>query len=613
MCGIFGIHGPQDPGWVDAMSAASIHRGPDDSGVYRDGEAGLALAMRRLAIIDIAGGTQPMRSADGRYAIVYNGEVYNSRELRQELEGAGETFATDHSDTEVVFRFLMREGEKCLSRFNGMFALAFYDAKHRTLLCARDRMGIKPLYYTQQAGRFAFASEMKALLTLPFVIREIDRQSLFDYLSLLYVPGEQSILRSVRRLAPAHWLKYSLADGSIRTAPWWRLEFEPDTTVAAAEWPSRIRDELTGAVRRWSLSDVPVAVSLSGGLDSSAIAAVAAQSGLNVSAYSLGFSGAGDDAWNELPLAREVARKWGLPHHEEILRPDAVLDALPAMVASLDEPYAGGLPSWFVYEAIGRQVKVALTGTGGDEMFGSYGKWRFLEDRLPLRRILGIGASASKARFRSGFFDRFYYFAEADKRAILEGGAPDCRDTSNTLYEYFATRYTGNARDAVAALDISTQLPDEFLHMTDRFSMAHSVEARTPFLDNGMIDLMRRVPAAIRTRRNDLKYLLRKAVAPLLPPSLLAAPKRGFVIPFGLWMRGPFKSMVEDLLSPSALRAQGLFDPVLYERYVRPHLDGRADHTLRILSLVMFQLWQKTISSVSTSALPHGRKALAGA
>src|SRR5215472_6721912 len=215
MCGIAGIHGHQNSAWIETMNASIIHRGPDGDGLYRDEAAGLALAMRRLAIIDLAGGHQPMHSADGRYALVYNGEIYNAQELRIELEAAGERFATDHSDTEVLLRLLMREGERCLDRLNGMFAFAFYDSVRRILLCARDRFGIKPLYYVHQGGHFAFASELKALLKLPFVSREIDRQALFDYLSLLYVPGSQSILASVRRLAAGHWLSYSLDSGAV--------------------------------------------------------------------------------------------------------------------------------------------------------------------------------------------------------------------------------------------------------------------------------------------------------------------------------------------------------------------------------------------------------------
>ena len=593
MCGIVGIHGSQDPAWVEAMSRRLYHRGPDDDGIFTDPAAQLSLAMRRLAIVDIADGAQPMVSPDGRYVIVYNGEIFNSVELRSELESRGECFVTDHSDTEVLLHLLIRDGEAALSRLNGMFAFAFYDGAQRKLLCARDRFGIKPFYYTTEAGHFAFASELKALLEFPFVSRRVDRQALFDYLSLQYMPGEQSIMASVKRLPAGHCLKYSLADRKLEIKRWWRVVYEPDRSVSKAEWPTLIREELRQAVVRWSQADVPIAVSLSGGLDSSAIAALAVQAGLNISAYSLGFEGEGEAAWNELPLARDVARKWNIPHHELVLRPEATLDALPRMVQALDEPYGGGLPSWFVFEQMAGKVKVAHTGTGGDELFGNYGKWRPLEGGLMRRLLGGAAATVDHARFTREFFDRYYYFSDADKRNILADGGASCCDTADVMYERFADCRQATLRDGIAALDIGTQLPEEFLFMTDRFSMAHSIEARTPFLDNGLVDLVRRIPAEIRTHRGDLKYLLRQAVAPLLPASLLSAPKRGFVIPFGLWLRGPLRPKVEELLAPDRLREQGLFSPRFYDAYVKPHIDGHAEHTQRIWSAMMFQFWHQ--------------------
>jgi asparagine synthase (glutamine-hydrolysing) len=423
------------------------------------------------------------------------------------------------------------------------------------------------------------------------VTREIDRQAFFDYLSLLYVPAGQSILASVHRLSPGHWLKYSLTDRKLQIKRWWEIKYEPDLSVRGADWSARIRDELRQAVLRWSQADVPIAVSLSGGLDSSAIAAIAAQAGLDLTAYSLGFAGPGEAAWNELPLAREVAHKWNIPHHELVLRPEETLRALPQMVAALDEPYGGGLPSWFVFEQMAGKVKVAHTGTGGDELFGNYGKWRTLEGGFLSRWLHVRSNTVDGTFFAREFFDRYYYFGDTEKRAILADGGASCRATSDVLYERLHDQSGPTLRDGIAALDIGTQLPEEFLFMTDRFSMAHSIEARTPFLDNGLVDLVRRIPANFRTRRNDLKYLLREAVSPLLPESLLKAPKRGFVIPFGLWLRGPLKGKVEELLAPDRLRMQALFKPTFHDDYVRPHLDGRADHTQRIWAAMMFQFW----------------------
>lgn len=595
MCGIVGIHGPQRAEWIKRMNAAQFHRGPDDGGIHWDGASGLSLAMRRLSIIDLAGGHQPMVSADGRFALVYNGEIFNAPQLRTQMEAMGEHFVSDHSDTEVLFRLLQREGVRALPRLNGMFAFAFFDRSDGRLLCARDRMGIKPFYYTRQAGRFAFASELKSLMALPFVGREIDRQSLFHYLSLLYVPGERSIVDGVLRLPPGHYLDYDLASGRCQVSSWWQMRFEPDTSMSVREWPERIRVALDGAVRRWSMADVPVGASLSGGLDSSAVVAVARNAGIDVRTFSLGFSSAGEAAWNELPLARRVAEQWDTRHVEIVLQPEALLGDLGQMVAALDEPYAGGLPSWEVFKLMGHSVKVGLTGTGGDELFGNYGKWLPLERRLPRLYLSRRAGRVDAAMFAERIFNRFYYFSDADKRAILSDGGVGCSDTAAMLFGRFHGVGEADARDAVAVTDIGTQLPDEFLHMTDRFSMAHSLEARTPFLDNEFVDLVRRIPARLRTSPGDYKGLLRQAVAPLLPPELLQAPKKGFVIPLGLWLRGPLSGLAERLLEPRRLAEEGIFRPEFHQLYVAPHLAGRADHTQKIWAVLMFQLWHEQL------------------
>lgn len=589
MCGIVGLHAPGHDRearirWLAAMNGVQVHRGPDGDGSYVDEKAALGLAMRRLAIIDIAGGQQPMQTDDGRYSLVFNGEIVNSPELRRELEELGERFVSDHSDTEVLLRLVRRGGIDALPRLNGMFAFALYDSWEGVLTIARDRFGIKPLYYSQSGNAFAFASEMKSLLALPFVDREVNRQSLFHYLSLMYVPGPETILDGVRRLEPGHALVYRLGDRSLRVHRWWRLCFEADHAVPAGEWPERIRSVLGDAVNRWMLSDVPVACSLSGGLDSSSIVGLLAQSGRTVSTYSLGFSGDREAEWNELPLAAEVARKWGTKHHALVMEPASLLADLGRMVWHMDEPYGGGLPSWAVFKQMSADVKVGLTGTGGDELFGNYGKWIGMEGRWFNR------PTATAANFRRHFFDRFYYFPDAAKRAMLSGSAP-LADTSELLFGHYRSAIGSGPRDFCASTDIETQLADEFLTMTDRFSMAHSLEVRPPFLDNELVDLVSRIPAGTRTRPRDLKGLLRQAVAPVLPPALLTAPKKGFVIPLKLWLRNELRPLVERLLSPERLARQGIFDPALYAEHVLPHLDAREDRTTRVWGLLMFQLW----------------------
>lgn len=594
MCGIVGIHGAHDPAWLAAMNDKQRHRGPDGTGSFASAEFDVGIAMRRLAIIDIVGGAQPRVSTDRRYALVYNGEIYNASELRSALEAQGVRFESDHSDTEVLFQLLIREGTDCLARLNGMFAFAFLDLAKGELLLARDRFGIKPLHYAHSDGRFAFASEIKSLLALPYLSREPDHEAAFHYLSLHYVPGEQSAYRAIRRVPPGAWLRRDLRTGATRTGHYWRLRFEPDHSPTRGDWRAAIGSELKAAVGRWAWSDVPVSISLSGGLDSSAIAGFAAEQGLPVRAFSLGFVGTGEEAWNELPLARKVATRWGLPHDEIELEPDALIDALPTMAESLDEPYGGGLPSWFVFQGMSRTVKVGLTGTGGDEMFGNYGKWRGLEARWFGRCGRRQAIQIDRARFRDSLFDRYYYATDAWKRQLFVNPPTRKAATSDLLFDRFhaaASEGAADVRDAWAVTDIATQLSDEFLLMTDRFSMAHGLEARTPFLDNGFVDLVCRIPARDRTSPRDLKGLLREAVSPMLPPELLAAPKRGFVIPLGRWMRGRLRPLVEERLGDDALRRQGLFRPEAVAAIRDTHLSGVADHTPRLWALLMYQLW----------------------
>jgi asparagine synthase (glutamine-hydrolysing) len=587
MCGIVGLIGRESPVGAEAMNALIAHRGPDDAGAFAAPELGVALAMRRLAILDVHGGHQPMTTPDGRYTIVYNGEVYNAPALRATLEREGERFDTDHSDTEVVLRLYAREGRAALDRLNGMFAFAVLDRKDGTLFCARDRLGIKPFYYLAEPGRFAFASELKALLVLPGVPREIDPQSAFHFFSLLYVPGERTILRSVRRLAPGHWLRVDCRNMRVEIGRWWRLEPRQRELGSRPALQREIRDAIVRAVDRWTLSDVPVACSLSGGLDSSAIVGALASRGREVRTFSLGFRSPAERAWDELPLARKVAERWGTVHQEVVMDPDSLLDELVPMAWHLDEPYAGGLPSWLVFKLMSREVKVGLTGTGGDELFGNYGKWRELEGGL-LRRI--FGRQVDEARFRREFFERYYYFADDEKRAVLVLD-DDVEDTASLLYRRYRESGATSPRDAVACTDIGTQLAEEFLMMTDRFSMAHSLEARTPFLDHELVELVFSVPPRVRTARGDLKGLLRESVRDLLPAELLRAPKRGFLLPLAPWLRGRLRPIVETLLAPGRLAQQGLIRPQFHERYVAPHLAGAADHTQKVWAAFMFQLW----------------------
>lgn len=613
MCGIVCLAGGWAPGTETALSESLRHRGPDDHGERVDDELGVRLAMRRLSILDLEGGHQPMSNEDGSQWIIFNGEIFNSPELRARLEACGRRFRTDHSDTECLLVLYQELGEDMLAELNGMFAFVILDRRRRRLFGARDRFGIKPLYYAQVGGRLALASELKALLRLPGFSREIDAESLYHYLSLRYVPGGRSIFRDARRLEAGCAFSYDLATASLSIRRYWRPGGAPEEGRSEEDWCEIVRDELRAAVRRWVLSDVPVGCSLSGGLDSTAIVGLLAEAGRTVRTYTLGFAGAGEEAWSELALARKVAERWGTEHHELTLAPEALLDQLVPMVWHLDEPYGGGLPSWYVFQFMARHVKVALTGTGGDELFGGYGKWRSWEDSLPgarrgvrdrarrlaarlPARLLGPGTKRSLDR-RLGPFahpvDSYpLYLSDAEKRervlAVPLSGIADTRALLRARYEDTGA---GNVRDGFARLDLHLQLPDEFLLMTDRFSMAHSLEARVPFLDHVFAERIAGIPGPQRTRAPDLKNLLRKAVAPLLPGELLRAPKRGFVLPEPLWLRGPLRPLVERLLSPERLRKQALLHPTVYAEQVAPHLSGREPDSSTVWMLLMLQIW----------------------
>jgi len=635
MCGIVGLTGKDAIDHVSVMSDLINHRGPDDYGFYEDRKAAVSLGMRRLSIIDLEGGHQPMGSPDGRVWIVFNGEIYNSPQLRSSLEEKGHEFISNNSDTEVLLHLYLDRGREMLGSINGMFSFVIYDRDNKLLFGARDRLGIKPLYYWIGSGRFAFSSELKSILKLPFVNREINMQSLYHYMSLLYVPGESSIIKNVSRLPPGCQFVFNLESKNIEVKSYWRPSFDRQENRKVEEWAELIRDELRESVRRWTLSDVPIALSLSGGIDSSAIAGLLAEiGGRKISTYSLGFRSEEDRPLSEIELARKVAQKYDTDHHEIFLEPDDLLNDLVDMVWSLDEPYGGGLPSWYIFKMMSEDVKVGLTGTGGDELFGNYGKYRQFEldfysrNALALRRWskTGVDAAASalgpissfadrlpsswrwigKGRFlsktpmmlRSPFGNNYCSvngcFSDPEKRnKVFNDKFFGVEDTGAYLQNEYDSIGAQEMRNGLAVVDMRNQLSEEFLLMTDRFSMAHGLEARTPFLDHNFVELAFTIPPSIRTKpsRDGLKYLLKLAVGDLLPKEILSARKKGFVIPVEQWLRGKLRPLVDRLLNPQRLAKQGIFQPQFYEYYVLPYLNGNCAHTMQIWAALMFQLW----------------------
>lgn len=622
MCGIVGLIGPQEPQWLSAMNGAQHHRGPDDGGEFRDPETQVSLAMRRLSIVDLVDGHQPMIDPVKKRVLVFNGEIFNAPALRRELSELGYRFVTKSSDTEVLLHLFDREGPRMVRRLNGMFAFVIFDPASGRLFGARDRCGIKPLYWTAQQGRFAFASEIKSLLELPFLPREVDRQSLHHYLTCQFVPPPRSIFAGINKLPPGSTFELRLADQSLKIESFWK----PFSDSASASDPSdaahqgyaeavdlgpspepaaivpRLRNLLREAVKSWLMSDVPIGCSLSGGLDSTAVVGLMAEVGIKpLRTWTVGFAEAAGETLDERDLARALAERFGTEHHEIIVKADSLLDDLGTMVSHLDEPYGGGLPSWFVFREMSKEVKVAMTGSGGDELFGNYGKWRihapFSGPFSPRQLWLAWKRAAASGVFqawRNPHGALFHgYFREGDKRSLLR--APGVGETTEAFFESL-WRESGRSdpRDIVPFIDFQGQLPEEFLLMTDRFSMAWSLEARTPFLDPRLVAFVQSLPPGVRTQPRELKYLLKSAIHDLLPPPMLTARKRGFTLPVGAWLRGRLRPLVQDLLGQRFIDRQGIFNPATVADLVGPHLSGAADHEWQIWTLLMFQCWWKT-------------------
>jgi asparagine synthase (glutamine-hydrolysing) len=625
MCGIAGYVGPGiAPDLLPAMVARLKHRGPDDDGVHVDAAAGVGLGMTRLAIIDLETGAQPMATADGAVWIVYNGEIYNFRDVRNGLEARGYRFRT-RSDTEVLLAAYDVYGDSCVDHLRGMFAFAIWDGRQRRLLLARDRLGKKPLYYATRSGRLVFASELKAVLLDPDVRRDVDWTAFHHYLAFGYTPGDRSIFADVVKLPPAHTAVFE--EGKLRVDRYWALPTGRAATaqrVSPADAPRLVRHELREAVRLRLESDVPVGVFLSGGIDSSAVVASLREvTGQRIKTFTVGF-GRAAPSFDELPYARMIAERFETEHHEEIVEP-AIDQLLPGIVAAFDEPFAdsSAVPTWVVAQVTARHVKVALSGVGGDETFAGYPRYLGVRlsgfyEKLPRRlRTLPAGAvlrllresetswnwGGRIRRFLTGadlpMPDRYIawtrFFGAADVNALatpalrrLLGG-----DVDAVQRAAFADAGHDDPMDGAFRIDLLTYLPDDLLAMGDRMSMAHSIELRAPFCDHHLVEQTLRIAPAVKLPGMYLKGLLKAAFAEEFPSALLSRRKQGFMIPLSRWLQTYLRGHVDDLLSPDRLAARGLFDPDAVAGIRREHAAGCASHADRLWSLMMLELWMQ--------------------
>ena len=620
MCGICGVAGG-DPArgreLVGRMCGSMVHRGPDDEGVIQAG--GVTLGMRRLSIIDLAGGHQPMHNEDSTVWVVQNGEIYNHLELREELSAAGHLFATQ-SDTEVLVHGYEQWGEQMVERLNGQFACAVLDQRARQVFLARDRMGIKPLHYAIDGDRFVFASELKALLQDPALRRGVDPVALDEYLAYEFVPSPRSIVRGISKLRPGHTLAWSLAEGRPRVRRYWAPQLNIDGSRRERDLDeecAELRAVLRESVRKELISDVPLGVFLSGGIDSSAVTAMMTQLGGDVKSFSVGFA---ERSFDEAGHARAVARHLGTDHHELMLEPRMLLDLVPRLPVLLDEPLgdASIIPTYLLSAFTRQHVKVALGGDGGDELFAGY-------PTLQAHRLAGYYLRAPRA-VRRGLVEpvvrrlpvsrgnlSFDYRA---KRFVSGAGYPVAERHQRWMGSFSSEErmavLSREVRGSLAALngdsavedygsldplnqvlmiDMRMYLENDILVKLDRASMMASLEGRVPLLNNDFVAYATGLPLSLKLRGLRSKFLLKRALRGILPERILNRPKKGFGIPVAEWFRGPLREQMLSVLSPERIGSEGFFDPAAVGGLVGEHLAGRRDNRKQLWTLFAFELW----------------------
>ncbi|HEX5436715.1 MAG TPA: asparagine synthase (glutamine-hydrolyzing) [Gemmatimonadaceae bacterium] len=643
MCGIAGIVSAADHQRrrIDAMTAALAHRGPDDAGIERLPDA--ALGHRRLSIIDLDGGHQPLANAQRDMHIVFNGEIYNFPALRRELARNGVTFRT-RTDTEVILALYEREGERCVQRLRGMFAFAIWDERHHRLVLARDRMGQKPLFYRRLPdGGLAFASEVKGLLAGRFAEPTLDLQALYHYISLRYIPDSLTLFTGIAKLPAAHLLV--LEHGDIRVSRYWNVSYLEKETGDEQSIRHELDRRLRESVRMHALADVPVGAFVSGGIDSSLVTGMLAdQSPQPIDTFALGVR---EHDFNELPFARRVAERWGTAHREAVVAADLV-HLVPRMIWHMDEPSDPfGVGVYLVSQLAAQHVKVVLTGDGGDELFAGYD--RFAGNRLvdfyavlpaTLRRTVlralanrvpdsfGYKSLAQKVRWvnemsllqggdRYALSMSFLRFTEDAKHALFRpealAGLSEPESTTKILEHYNAS-CVEDAVDRMLYTDGMTRLPDHLLMIVDRMAMAHGLEARPPLLDHEIVEYAARIPSSMKLRGRHLKVILRRTAAAYLPPDIVAREKQGFGFPIGRWMRTALRPLLEETVATSRFVESGLFDRDYMRRLLAEHLSGRSDHHFRLWILLNLELWHRlylehqSAEQVSEWMRPYARR-----
>lgn len=632
MCGIcgkvfFDAHRLVEPSLLKKMCDVIHHRGPDDSGIHLAGNVGLG--HKRLSIIDLSTGHQPMCNARKDLWIVFNGEIYNFPQLRLELEQKGYEFQT-HSDTEVIIHLYDEYGKECVKYLRGMFAFAIWDTRNQRLFLARDRVGQKPLFYHISEGAMSFASEIKSLLQEREVQREIDFEAMYHYLTYQYVPPPRTMFKGIHKLPPAHSLLCER--GVVTVERYWDLHYVPKVQINEREIHEVVETALQEAIRLRMISDVPLGAFLSGGIDSSLVVAMMAQyTSKPVKTFSIGFH---EKEFNELPYARLVAQRYNTEHYEFIVEPNAV-EVLPELVWHFDEPFGdpSAIPSFYLAEVTSQHVKVALNGDGGDESFVGYERYlgyqlvnyyRRLPSKMRERVLMPLldflyKATREQKTFPSQFHtffrrirflnelsleEREYQYARTmtifetqRKLDILTDGLREHLaplDSLEYMLQYFDADNAGHFTDRMLYSDVMTYLPGDLLVKVDRMTMAHGLEGRSPFLDHKLMELVATLPPHMKARGTRLKMLLKKIAGNWLPPKILSRKKQGFGVPLGQWFRHELRDMLHDTLSPSLLVQDGIFKEAGLLRILQEHQRGQVDHRHRIWLLLNLEIWYRT-------------------
>jgi asparagine synthase (glutamine-hydrolysing) len=619
MCGIVGFvnNGARasERSVLGRMNDAIVHRGPDEDGYFVKGNVGLA--MRRLSIIDLASGQQPIFTPDGTKCIVFNGEIYNYQELREGLIARGHTLKTK-SDTEAVLHLYDEYGPDCLQHLRGMFAIAIWDDVAKTLFLARDRVGKKPILYSHQPnGDLIFGSEFQALLKHPSVSRDVDYNAIDSYLSYICVPAPQTAFKAIRKLEPGHWLRWKA--GEIETRRYWLPDFSKKIKISEEEAIEETTRILRESTRLRMISEVPLGAFLSGGVDSSAIVALMAQeSSTPVKTFSIGFE---DEDFSELKYAKKVAEHVGAEYNEFIVRPDAT-EILPTLVDHYGEPYAdsSALPTYYVSRETRQHVTVALNGDGGDESFAGYERYMAMQvaelyRKVPFRKMLFepfVNALPSSEKKKTRIRDaqrflisanmdrpmRYFHWMSSIKQKSKQAMYTDSfkQMVAENRAEHFLSDWYEKANgtgviDSTLLTDQMTYLPNDLLVKVDIASMANSLEARSPFLDHKLIEFAASLPENLKVNRYRPKYLLKKVAARLVPPEVIYRQKMGFGVPIGRWFRGDLKDMVYSTLLSEKAAGRGIFKPESVKRMLDRHVSFEEDSTHQIWSLLMLELW----------------------